>query len=211
MSGEVGIAVQLALGIVFLHSAASKLRDPKGFAQGVADYKIVPASMAGAVGLLVIGVESWLAIAHLTGWLLAVAVPVGFGTLLSFALAVGVNLRRGRALPCYCFGSRGGESISNQTLTRLVMLLLCESLLLPDSGLFAASQLPLSSRMASFPELALAAFWATLFLVIGSWALSLNDLVDLLRPCKTCAARAEAAEGGAGPNLSGALGNRTTT
>ncbi len=194
MFAEMGLVVQLALGIVFLLSAAGKLRDPAGFARGVADYQIVAASVAHPVGLLIIALEGWLAIAHLTGWLLAAAVPLGFGMLTTFAVAVGMNLGRGRVLPCYCFGGRGEETISARTLARLLLLLLCEALLLADSSLFTTSQLVYHSRIVSFSELALALFWATFLLAVGSWVFSLPDLVDLLRPCRTCTAWAAVAD-----------------
>ena len=190
MLAEIRLVAQLALGVVFVLSAAGKLRDPAGFARGVVDYQILPASLAYPAGLLIIGLEGWLAIAHLTGLLLAIAVPLGFGTLVSFAVAVGVNLRRGRALPCYCFGGRGGETISVRTLARLLLLVGGEVLLLADPSLFTGSQIVYPGRITNFSELALPLFWATFLLVAGSWLLSLPDLVDLLRPCNTCPAAA---------------------
>src|SRR5258708_40335619 len=45
------------------------------------------------------------------GWHLRLAVPLGIGTLITFAVAVAINLYRGRDLPCYCFDLSGGESI----------------------------------------------------------------------------------------------------
>ena len=185
MSAEMGLVLQLALGVVFLLSAAGKLRDPKGFALAVADYQVLPALLAYPVSLLIIGLESWLAITHLTGLLMAVAAPLGFATLASFVVAVGVNLKRGRGLPCYCFGGRGGETISSRTLTRLILLLSCEGLLLADPIFFTTNQLIYPDRITRFSDLALALFWATFLLVGGSWLLNLPDLMDLLRPSKS--------------------------
>ena len=192
MFAEVRLVMQLALGLVFLLSAAGKLRDPAGFARGVVDYRILPASLAYPLGFLILGIEGWLAIAHLTGWLLAAAVRVGFGTLASFAVAVGVNLARGRALPCYCFSGHGGETISGRTLARLLLLLSGEAHLLAHSNLLTTSQLAYTGRSVSFGDLALALFWATFLLVVGSWVLNFPDLVGMLRPCKACAGRAAA-------------------
>ena len=42
MFAEMLLVVQLALGTVFVLSAAGKLRDPKSFARGVVDYRILP-------------------------------------------------------------------------------------------------------------------------------------------------------------------------
>jgi hypothetical protein len=184
MIAEIRLVAQLALGIVFALSAVGKLRDPTGFTRGVADYQILPVWLAHPVGFLIIGLEVCLAIAHLTGWLVADAAPLGFGMLMSFGVAVGVNLRRGRALPCHCFGSQNGESISARTLGRLVLLLACELLVLSDPSLFVSNQLIYPGRFVSISQLALAFFWATFLLMVGSWILSVRDLMDLFRRAK---------------------------
>lgn len=182
---EMQLVVQLALGIVFAFSTVAKLRDPTSFARGVADYHILTASAAYPVGLLIICLEGWLAIAHLTGWLLAVAVPLGFAMVASFTVAVAVNIERGRALPCYCFGSRSGERISGRTVARLLLLLSCEALLLANHDLFTANHVVFPQQVTGLLEFGFALFWATFLLVVGSWLLSLPDLVLLLRPRKT--------------------------
>jgi len=181
MFAEMLLVVQLALGTVFVLSAAGKLRDPKSFARGVVDYRILPPPLAYSLGFLLIGLEAWLAIAHLTGWLLAVAVPVGLGTLASFAAAVGVNLGRGRALPCYCFGARSGETISLRTMARVLFLVGAELLLLGEPSLFASSQIVYPGRIASLSQLGLAFFWATFTLVVISWLLNSPEVRDVVK------------------------------
>ncbi len=182
---EIRLVVQLALGLVFLLSTASKIFDPKGFLHGVADYEILPRSLAYLVALLVIPLEGWLAVAHLTGWLLTVAVPIGLGTLTIFAAAVGVNLRRGRALPCYCFGAFDGETISVRTLARLFLLSLCEVLLFAEHRSSTTGRLLYSPQVFDFQKFGFLLLLAVFLLVAGSWILSFPDLVILLRPRKT--------------------------
>jgi len=172
-------AVQFALGIVFGLAAGGKLRDPRGFARGVADFHIVPAWLVYPSATLIIVTEAWLAVAHFTGWHLAVSAVLAIGMLTTFAAAVGINLRRGRRVPCHCFGGGGRETISGQTLARLSMLLLGEAFLLSGSTVLA----PHRSRAAPVsdgPELVLMLFWAPLLLVAGSWFLSLPDLISVL-------------------------------
>jgi hypothetical protein len=188
---EARLVVQLALGLVFLLSASGKLLNPAGFARGVAEYKVLPATLAYIAGLLLIPLEIYLAASHLTGWTLAVAVPAGLVTLASFAAAVAVNLKQGRALPCYCFGGQGGEIISGRTLVRLFFLLSGELLLLADPDLFSASKLVYPGRAASISEFGAALFWAMFLLVAGLWLLSLTDLIELFRPSRSSTARAD--------------------
>ncbi len=185
MFPEIGLTVQLALGVVFLLSATGKLRDPAGFARGLADYQILPGSIAYAVGILVIVFESGVAIAHLTGRLLVVAVPLGCGMFASFTVAVSVNLARGRALPCYCFSGRGGETISGRTLTWLLLVMACEVVLLADPTLFKGSPVVSPLRWSSLSQAGLAFLWATLLLLVGSWFLNLPEVISVLRSGKT--------------------------
>ncbi len=122
MTDEARLVVQLALGVVFLLSDTAKLRNPMTF----------------AFGLLLMPGEVFLALSHLTGWLIVVGVPLAMVTLVSFAVAVGVNLLRRREVPCYCFGD-GRETISGRSLTRLLMMTSGEVVLVTDSGFFGGS------------------------------------------------------------------------
>ena len=116
---ETKIVLQLAIGMVLLLASAGKWRHPLRFAQGVVEYEILPTGPAYWFGLLLIPLESWLAVAHLTGWLLRFAAPTALGMFVVFGLAVGVNLVRGRALPCFCFGARETQVISGWGDTRI--------------------------------------------------------------------------------------------
>jgi hypothetical protein len=194
MIDETRLVVQLAIGLIFLLSAPGKLLNPSGFARGVMEYQVLPESLAYGVGLLLIPLEVFLAVSHLTGWLLAFAVPIGLAMLASFATAVAVNLRRGRVLPCYCFGGYGGETIAGGTLARLLLLFAGELLLLADPSLFMTGQLVYPDRITSFSELGLTLFWAMFLLVVGFWFLSVTDVIKLSRPCRTCGARAAGAD-----------------
>lgn len=200
---ETRLVAQFALGLVFLLSASGKLLRPAAFARGVTEYRILPESLGFGFGLLLIPVELLLAVSHLTGWQLALAAPAGLAALASFAVAVAVNLGRGRVLPCYCFGGRGGETISARTMARLLLLLAAELLVLTDPALFRTSQFVYPGRAANLSELGLLFFWATFLLVAGLWLLSVTDLMELLRPCPTCGSRTAKAEADPGRRETG--------
>jgi hypothetical protein len=179
------LVVQLALGLVFLLSTAGKLRHPAAFVRGVAEFEILPASLAYAFGVLLIPAEAFLAAAHLAGWGMAVAVPLGTAVLLAFLVAVAVNLRRNRDLLCHCFDSLGGERVSVRSAAQLLLLLSGELFLLASAaGRGGGSIL----RERSLEELALAGFWAAFCLLGGLWLLRADEVWALFRPyrCKTC-------------------------
>uniref|UniRef100_A0A831TDW5 Methylamine utilisation protein MauE domain-containing protein n=1 Tax=Thermorudis peleae TaxID=1382356 RepID=A0A831TDW5_9BACT len=119
---ELALAIQFSVGIVFLLSSLSKLRHPHRFVRSAVAYAVLPTRMTRALALALIPVEAFLAVAFLTGRIVAVALPLAAATLLVFLVAVSINLRRGRRIPCGCFG-QASEPISLRTITRLLMLL----------------------------------------------------------------------------------------
>jgi Methylamine utilisation protein MauE len=122
VTSQLAYAVQLGLGVVFLLSALPKLRDRKTFARIVARYRLLPRRLARPFALAVIATEAFLAAAFLTGWLLPIALPLAAAVLVLFAAAVALSLRRGRRIPCGCFGGED-ESVSARSLARLGTLL----------------------------------------------------------------------------------------
>jgi hypothetical protein len=127
-----------------------------------------------------VAIECFLAFAFLTGWMTPAALLLAAATLLAFAAAVAINLRRGRRIPCGCFGGES-ERISGRSLVRLSMLLAAVLLLavvpasrvtvttLPENGLSALAYLVEAGSVALFLVLA------------GAWLLSLPELVFTLR------------------------------
>lgn len=189
MLDEMRLIVQLAIGIVFLLSASSKVLHPITFARGVSEYKLLPNSLGFLFGLLLIPVEISLGISHLIGWLLPYLAPLALVTLLSFAVAVSVNVMRGRPVPCYCFGGQKGEQVSRRTLARLGLLIAGELFVLVDPALFAADRLTYPQRSGDLAQLSTILICAVFLLIAGTWVLTVPDVVDLFRPCPSCKAQ----------------------
>ncbi|HYO12038.1 MAG TPA: MauE/DoxX family redox-associated membrane protein [Thermoanaerobaculia bacterium] len=182
------LVVQLTLGLVFLLSAAGKLRRPAAFLRGVAEFEILPAPLAYAFGAFLIPVEGFLAVAHLTGWGLGVAAPLGVVTLLAFAAGVGINLRRNRDLLCHCFDSLRGERVSARSLAQIVLLMAGELLVLSEAPFGALHRPVIPDRVATLEDLAFAMTWAVFCLLASLWILRVDEVVALFRTphCKTC-------------------------
>src|ERR671925_2113741 len=130
MAPEIQLALSLALGLVFACSASSKLAAPRRFLHGVVEYRVLPSSISSFVGALLIPVEAALAVCHVSGRGLSIAVPAAIAVLFAFVIAAGAQLSRGRQSPCYCFDVTGEELVSGRTLARLSLLLAAEALLL---------------------------------------------------------------------------------
>jgi hypothetical protein len=182
---HLAFALELSLGIVFLLSALPKFRQPLAFAQGVVGYKILPAGVARVFALALIPLEAFLALTFLTGWLTGIALLLAMITLLAFLFGVGINLRRGRRIPCGCFGETS-EPISLRTLARLFMLLAAVLLLAtyrttgepwPGLGLLVTNASAASALVYLLHTVSLAAS----LVLLGAWLLSLPELAVMLR------------------------------
>jgi uncharacterized membrane protein YphA (DoxX/SURF4 family) len=115
----------MILGGTFLLSGLLKLRDPDGFTSAVDDYRVLPQRLVRPVALVVPFLELTLGTALLIGWWVRPAAFLSTLLLLSFAVAVGVNLKRERAVACHCFPEFGEDQIGKSTLVRQGVLIGC--------------------------------------------------------------------------------------
>jgi putative oxidoreductase len=188
--------LQLGLGVTFLLAALPKLRRPRAFAQAVGEYGLVPGRAAVAVAPALLLLESFLAAALLTGWAARVGAVLASVTLVGFAAAVAINLRRGRIVSCGCFGDPA-EKISARTLARLALLLAGCVLLIAgtawtDASFVTIGSLPAGGGSALATVVELAA--GTVALVAGAlWLLSLPELANVARAAAARPRRTEVA------------------
>ena len=121
MMGRTLIAVRIALGALFIWAALTKLPDMAGFAQDVANYRVVSAALVAFVASAVVGIELLAGIALVAGVMERAAAAVIAVLLIAFTVFLSQALLRGIDLRCGCFG--GDEPASWWTVARdLVML-----------------------------------------------------------------------------------------
>jgi len=114
--------LRTGLGGVCLLAGLEKARAPRGFFDGVRRYRLVPAAMAPAVGVALIGLElalGMLLVANLVPVAASAGTIVLFG---AFAAALAVSLARSNRAPCHCFGASEVETISPVALVRALVL-----------------------------------------------------------------------------------------
>ena len=112
-TAALAVAARVVLGGVFAYSAVRK-RSAAGSAAALAAFglpapRLAAATLAGAE----VAVAAWLLGGLRSPWPAGAALAL----LAMFNLVVGVNLARGRRLPCPCFGS-GSRPIGTGTLVR---------------------------------------------------------------------------------------------
>jgi uncharacterized membrane protein YphA (DoxX/SURF4 family) len=114
----------LALGTTFVVSGASKLQDAQGFVLGVLDYQILPSRLAILYARSLPFAEVFIGLLLLFGIWRSIAGIGALALLLSFLIAVVINLGRGRRLKCHCFGSAQTERLGWLTVARILALMM---------------------------------------------------------------------------------------
>ena len=113
--------VRIVLGALFIWAAITKLPDMAGFAQDVANYRVVPAALVPFVASAVVGIELLGGIALVAGVMERAAAAVIACLLVAFIAFLSQALLRGIDLRCGCFG--GDEPASWWTVARDLLML----------------------------------------------------------------------------------------
>ena len=172
--------VHSVLALLFAVSSWSKLRDRAAFAGVVADYRLVPETLAGPLALAIPFVEAVVALALLLEDTRFTAAAWAGGLIVMFSLAVLINLLRGRThIDCGCFGAAFRQRIGWGLLARNAVLLAAVAYVgLPAEPARAAHWLD---------QVTAAAAAAAVVLLLGAWA-------ALRRSTEVAANRKEALE-----------------
>jgi uncharacterized membrane protein YphA (DoxX/SURF4 family) len=124
--GSIAAMARMVLGVIFLLSGYNKLRDLDGLSFGILRYQILPPrfawSWARPLAYLLTFTELGLSVLLLTGTLVYGAAVASVVLLACFAWAVGLNLHRGRPIPCNCLTTSPEERIGPMTMARLAVL-----------------------------------------------------------------------------------------
>lgn len=97
------LVTRLALGILFATAAIAKLRNRRDFYAAALAYRLLPPRLAIKLAVILPWVEAGIAIGLMAG--LGIAWHAAAGLLLVYALAMAVNIARGRHdLDCGCGG-----------------------------------------------------------------------------------------------------------
>jgi len=109
------IRVQLALGAIFVAAALPKIVDPPSFAHMIYNYRIVPGALVNLMALTMPWIELLCGLALLLGiWRDTARTLIG-ALLVTFIIAISINLARGNAIDCGCFDvSAAGKTVEER-------------------------------------------------------------------------------------------------
>lgn len=114
----------IALGIVFIAAAISKIADPPGFAHEVSNYALLPPSLVYATALVMPWVEILCGLALVFGTARRGAAVLVVALLLVFLAGLGTNLARGRPVDCGCFSTTESVRTPEQRLASMRLAIL---------------------------------------------------------------------------------------
>jgi putative oxidoreductase len=124
ISPYVALAFRVVLGCMFLYTGVIHTLDPKGFADAVSNYRILPAVLVNPFAVVLPFIEMMTGAALILGILIPGSSLIIAGLLGVFALALGIALFKGLDISCGCFTtSREARSISWIYLVRDLALL----------------------------------------------------------------------------------------
>lgn len=167
-------ATRLTVCEVLLVAGISKLQQIALFSRLVGEYRIVPIRYAHLSAWTVVGGELLTSVALLVPQSAAFAMLAAAALFSTFAVAICVNLIRGRSNPCGCFGS-STEPISAVTLTRVALLLTIVILSLSLDH-FSGEELSWPGGPTLFLTIVLNGF----FLVVGTMLLAIPTMATVL-------------------------------
>ncbi len=128
----IGYVLVGAFALLFAHAALGKWRSVAEFKAVLANYRLFPRPLIGALAVLVPALEAAIALALPGAATRPAAAVAGAALLLAYAAAIGVNLRRGRYdLDCGCAGPGNRRPIAPWMLGRNVLFAFALATLVP--------------------------------------------------------------------------------
>jgi hypothetical protein len=168
--------IELSIGLVLLRAAAAKLRRPLIFVRALEDYHL-SGSISVSVAAALIVAETFLTIAHLTGFLIIPALWLGLVLFIIFTIVNAVRLSNDVRTPCHCFGADSSEVMTLASLIVPILLFGGELALLRSMAF--PRELPLSrwwiqkGWQSGLPVLL---GWTATLLLSSMWVSRLNDI-----------------------------------
>ena len=119
----IALAGRLLGALVFATAVAGKIRHRQELAGVVANYRLLPERLAAAAAWMIVGLECLAMAALVSGVELAAGAALAMVLLVGFALAMGINLARGRReIDCGCFQSGLRQRLSAALVVRNLLL-----------------------------------------------------------------------------------------
>ena len=149
---HVQLFLRLVLGAVLLIAGVAKLTDRDAFRAAVGEYQVLPASLVAPFAAIVPALEVALGALLLLGLGTTAAAAIATPLFLSFVIAIGVNVARGRHFNCHCFGSVQSDPIGWPALVRSLALAVAALVVVAGTSRFGALEWPVLGTSSALPS-----------------------------------------------------------
>lgn len=151
---HVQLFLRLVLGGMLLLAGVSKFADRASFREAVAEYRVLPVALEPAFAAALPFAELMLGILLLLGLATTAAAAIATPLFLSFVIAIGVNLARGRSFNCHCFGATSHDTIGWPALLRSLTFAVAALVIAIGASRFGALELALFGSSDALPKVA---------------------------------------------------------
>ena len=119
------VAFRLVVGGMFIWAGVSKIIDPLGFAQNIANYRVFPEVISFFLALVLPWIEVICGAFLILGIFHSASALLLSGFLVVFLVLIAATLVRGIDIDCGCFGSLSGKVDYKLILTDSILLFFC--------------------------------------------------------------------------------------
>ena len=145
------LLLRLVLGGLLLLAGITKLADRTAFRRAVVEYELLPTALERPFATILPLLETVLGTLLLLGLGTSVAAALATPLFLSFGVAIGVNLLRGRQFDCHCFGAVHSDRIGWPALLRSVALVWAALVVAVGASRFGALESALFGSTEALP------------------------------------------------------------
>lgn len=118
------VRVQIALGAIFVAAALPKIADPPSFAHMIYNYRILPGGLINISALVMPWVEVLAGLALILGVWVRPARWIITLLLVTFMIAITINLLRGNAIDCGCFDLSAADKTFEERIRDMWIVLI---------------------------------------------------------------------------------------
>jgi putative oxidoreductase len=118
------VRVQIALGAIFIAAALPKIADPPSFAHMIYNYRILPGGLINISALIMPWVEILAGLALVLGVWVRPARWIVTLMLVTFMIAIAINLGRDNAIDCGCFDTSAANKTYEERIKDMWIVLI---------------------------------------------------------------------------------------